>query len=141
MRFNIKSMLGGLFLLLVITGCRDNNNAIPLVAVDREINLTLPSYSALSVPGGWAYLTGGSKGIIVYNKGNNEFAAYDRHSPYNVDEECTVSVDSTNNIQIIDPCSGSIFSLQTGSVTQGPAVLPLKQYNTYLSGSILRIYN
>lgn len=130
-----------LSLLFLFAGCRDNNNAIPLVAVDKEINLTLPSYSALSVPGGWAYVSGGSKGLLIYNRGNDEFVAFDRHSPYNVDDACTVSVDTSNNVEVVDPCSGSKFSLYDGSVTNGPATLPLKQYNTYLSGTILRIYN
>ena len=138
-RFIQTTLILTLF-LGIVTGCRDRNNGVPLVAVDREINITLPSYSSIAVTGGWVYISGGSKGIIIYRKSTDEFMAYDRHSPYDVDEGCTVNVDS-NNVEIIDPCSGSKFSLFSGSVTLGPATLPLKQYSTSFNGTILRVYN
>ena len=140
MRGKVQLLLILLVLTTVISGCRSNNDGVPLVAVDREINITLPSYSSIAVISGWVYINGGSKGIIIYRKASNEFMAYDRHSPYEVDDGCTVNVDS-NNVEIVDPCSGSKFSLFSGTVTKGPATLPLKQYRTSFDGTILRIYN
>lgn len=128
-------------ILLILSSCRDRNQGVPLVAVDREINVTLPSYSNIAVIGGWTYISGGSKGIIIYRSSNDQFKAYDRHATHDIDAACVVAVDSSNNIECVDPCSGSKYSLYDGLVTLGPATLPLKQYQTYFDGTILRIYN
>jgi len=140
----IKSVFGISILFTIImilsTSCRKNRSVIPYVAVDKEINITLPGNFNLAVIGGWMYISGGSKGILVYRRQQDEFVAYDRHCPYNVDAGCVVEVDSSN-IEIIDPCSGSKFSLYDGSATIGPATLPLKQYATSFDGTNVRIYN
>ena len=138
--FKIQSGVLLLFVALTTVGCRDNNNAIPLVAVDREINITLPSYSSLSVVGGWAYVTGGSKGLLIYRRTLDQFVAYDRHVPYDVDLGCIVEVDQ-NNVECVDPCSQSRFSLYDGSPLDGPATFPLKQYSATFNGTIVHVYN
>ncbi|NBW83641.1 hypothetical protein EBR21_18000, partial [bacterium] len=61
---------------------------VPFVPVDITIDIQLPSYSDLQGVGGWTYLNGGSKGIIVYRKGIDEFVAFDRHSPADVNGSC-----------------------------------------------------
>ena len=124
-------------------GCSkdDNNSNIPLVNVNYTININNPAYNSVQVSGGWMYLNGGSRGIILYRANNDEFKAMDRHCTYNPTSSCAlVSVDNTN-ITAYDDCCGSKFLITDGSVTQGPANLPLKQYNTSFDGSVLRIYN
>ena len=86
MRYKLHRLFALFLLLFVLNSCRDNNNGIPLVNVDKEINITLPSYSSLAVVSGWAYVSGGSKGLIVYRKTLDEFVVFDRHSPYMVDD-------------------------------------------------------
>jgi len=44
--------------------------------------LTQPSYANLNAVGGWVYVTGGVRGIIIYKKNSSEFAAYERCCPY-----------------------------------------------------------
>ena len=95
----------------------------------------------ISVPGTWTYINGGSRGIIIYRVSNEEFRAFDRHCTYDSGNSCAlVSVDATN-ITGVDECCGSTFILTDGSVTQGPASLPLKQYQTSYDGAVLRVFN
>jgi hypothetical protein len=126
---------------LVFYACRkDNNSQVPLVAVDITINLNDPQFIDLAVPTGWIYLTGGSMGLIVYRNNDSEFSCYDRHSPYNVEEYCRVSV-SDDNITIVDECSDSQWVLIDGQVINGPAEAPLRSYSTNYNPPFLRIYN
>jgi len=128
-------------ILFLIIGCnKDDNSAIPLVSVDLYYNLSNPEFIHLKVDNGWTYVTGGSRGIVIY-RSNGEYRAFDRHCPYNPSSSCgLVSVDVTN-ITGIDDCCGSKFLMSTGQVTQGPATQSLKQYQTSFDGNVLRIFN
>lgn len=128
--------------LALLPGCRKTQpGGVPLVPVDININVNNPAYADLAVPGGWLYLTGGSLGIIVYRRTNTEFAAMDRHCPYQPNELCRVFVDESEVIARDSLCCGSAFLITDGSVTQGPAALNLQRYNTSFNGTVLRIYN
>lgn len=127
--------------LFFMSRCRDRNQGVPLVIVDREINVTLPSYSSLAVVGGHAYVSGGSQGLFVYRKTQDDFVVYDRHATYDINQNCAVVIDSSSTVELVDHCSGSRYSVFDGLVTNGPATLPLKQYNTSFNGTILHIYN
>ncbi|MCB0762692.1 MAG: hypothetical protein KDC12_14280 [Flavobacteriales bacterium] len=120
--------------------CRKKNDQIPLVSVNITMNINEPQFFDLSAVGGWVYVTGGSRGIIVYRNNLNEFSAYDRHAPFNVDEECQVKV-TEDNVIIEDPCSGSQWLIIDGSLLQGPAGRSLQSYSTTFSDPILHIYN
>ncbi|MEZ4922654.1 MAG: hypothetical protein R2780_05720 [Crocinitomicaceae bacterium] len=106
------------------------------------INLDLPLYSPLNAPGGYVYVDGGSRGIVVY-RNFDEFVALDRHSTYNSEDPCAVvQVDTINVFELVDTCSGSRYSIQTGVVTQGPAQWALRRYNTSWNGGYqVSIYN
>ena len=123
--------------------CNKNNNIVPNVYVDQYLNLSLPSYGALNIIGGWTYVTGGSRGIIVYRQSFNQFTAYDRHCTYNANNPCgKANVDSTNPF-IECACDGSQYQLIDGLVIQGPATYSLKNYQTSFNeiNNILHIYN
>lgn len=124
----------------ILISCRDRNNGVPMVAVNREINVTLPSNSALQISGEWIYTHGGSKGLIIYRKTQEEFVVYDRHATFDINAGCTVVVDSSN-ISISDPCSSTSYSIFDGSVISGEASLPLKQYNWSFDGVVLYVFN
>ncbi|MBP6271608.1 MAG: hypothetical protein KA394_03620, partial [Fluviicola sp.] len=56
-------------LLLFLPGCSKNkNHPIASIPFDFQIDLSLPSYQDLNGVGGWAYVNGGIKGIIVYRQ-------------------------------------------------------------------------
>ncbi|MFN3876197.1 MAG: hypothetical protein ACK4L7_09840, partial [Flavobacteriales bacterium] len=93
--------------LPALGACRKpGNQGIPPVSVDISININNPAYADLAVPGGWLYLSGGSRGIIVYRSSPTEFAAHDRHCPYRPSDLCQVAVDSSQIIARDGGCCG-----------------------------------
>lgn len=130
-------------IVLFSTACRKKkNHPVPSVYVDTTININLPSYNSLTGVGGWAYLAGGSKGIVIYRQSIDQFVAFDRHSPA---EEGTCEepliTDTENFLQLNDECSGATFSLYDGSPISG-SEYGLRAYLTfYDGGDNLRIYN
>ena len=134
-----------LSLIILFLGCKKkvNQNPIPSIPFDITINIEFPSYSSLIGVGGWTYVIGGSKGIIVYRKSTDQFVAFDRQSPNDVNNTCTTPLtpDSSNFLQLNDACSGAIFSLYDGSSISG-SEFGLRQYQTVWNGTnSLRIYN
>lgn len=133
-----------LALLIGITqSCKKNTNNVPYVPVDVYINISLPAYSNLNVIGGWAYVSGGNKGLIVYRQAADVFMAYDRICTYNVSNSCgSVDVDSSGSYAICS-CDGSKYQLYDGQVVKGPATFALKQYQTSYNdmNNTLHIFN
>jgi nitrite reductase/ring-hydroxylating ferredoxin subunit len=126
----------------VLNGCKkQSDNNVPDTLVDIYLYTNNPSFVNVSAVGGWVYITGGVRGILLYRKSNTEFMAYDRNCTYQPTNSCaTVFVDNTN-IVAKDTCCNSQFSIYDGSVFQGPAAQPLKAYNTTFDGNVLHIYN
>ena len=107
-----------------------NNTA---TKVDFTINITLAPYNALNIAGGY-YIENTTK-IIVARTLSNEFIAV---SSLCTHQQVTIEFQSNNN-RFYCSGHGSTFSV-SGTVTNGPANTPLKQYKTALSGNMLRIY-
>lgn len=135
----ILTLLALTFLLL--PACRDTREGVvPYVPVNITINVNEPAFFNLTVPTGWVYVTGGSRGIIVYRKSQTEFIALERHSTYETQNNCAVVVESNNQI-IKDPCSGSKWLISDGSVVEGPASRPLMTYDVSFQDPYLYITN
>ncbi|MFM8243054.1 MAG: hypothetical protein ACKN86_09640 [Crocinitomicaceae bacterium] len=133
-----------LITLLVFTGCvKNQQNPVPNIPFDITININLPSYNALNGVGGWCYVNGGSRGIIVYRRSIEEFIAFDRHSPEDPDGTCSYPLypDQDNFLQLNDTCNNATFSLYDGMPISNSS-FGLRQYMTVFDGSnMLRIYN
>ncbi len=138
----MKSILFSFVLVFILSTCTKDQDVIPNIVVDVTINIHQPAYVNLTPVGGWVYVNGGLKGIVVYKKGPDEYAAYERNCPYQPSNKCAVIVESSNIIAI-DSCCGSRFQLTDGIVIKGPASRGLKQYtSTYNSNNgDLHIYN
>ncbi|MEN9440154.1 MAG: hypothetical protein RLZ33_230 [Bacteroidota bacterium] len=122
---------------------KSNSHPVPNIPFDFTIDITLPSYSSLMGVGGFTYVTGGSRGIIVYRRSIDEFIAFDRHSPQDPDGTCALPLypDNDNFLILIDSCSTATFSLYDGSAISN-SEFGLRQYQTVFNGTnILRIYN
>ncbi len=142
-RFNLNILII-IFIAALFSGCNDNQqDYIPEVKVNFEVDLFLPSYTDLNIVGG-SYIdtTRGYKGIIIYRATESDFYAFDQACPYDpYDDEALVVVDPWESIAVDYHC-GSKFLLTDGFPIEGPAELPLKQYNASLiDGHLLRIYN
>ncbi|MEI6489041.1 MAG: Rieske (2Fe-2S) protein [Bacteroidota bacterium] len=131
-----------IFIFSFALSCKkQSDNGVPITAVDIYLYSNNPSFINLTAVGGYVYITGGVRGILLYRKSNSEIMAYDRNCTYQSTQPCaTVVVDQTH-ILAVDTCCHSKFSIYDGSVTQGPASLPLKAYQTTFDGNVLHIYN
>ena len=131
-------------ILLSSSKCdKGKQNPIPYVPFDITIDIQLPSYNELQGVGGWSYVNGGSRGIIVYRKGIDEFVAFDRHSPVDPDGICDFPLfpDSENFLLLKDTCNNASFSMYDGSPVSNSA-FGLRQYAVQFNGSnLVRIYN
>lgn len=152
---NILFILSAIIIVSLPLSCaKENpvNKLIPYVRVDLQINPLSPQFvpgpngnGDLSIPGNWAYVSGGYRGIIIYNTGFDDFRykAYERTSPYNYpnSSNCRVNVDETG-LFAIDQCSDTRYNLFDNAYPdQGPGVLPLKQYRTRFDGIYLHVFN
>jgi hypothetical protein len=137
-----------LFFLLVFlvssSSCKKNkNHPIASVSFDITIDMSLPSYTEINGVGGWCYVNGGIKGIIVYRQSYDVFVAFERQSPEDPDNQCDTGLTpmADNFLQLDDPCSDAVFSLYDGSPISG-SEWGLRQYQVVWNGSnLLRIYN
>ncbi|PWL28872.1 MAG: hypothetical protein DCO96_08635 [Fluviicola sp. XM-24bin1] len=136
-------ILGALFVLL-ISGCKVNNNhPVPNIPFDVTIDMTLPLYDDLMGVGGYAYVNAGSRGVIVYRRGIEDFVAFDRHSPADINGTCDqpLTPDANNFLMLNDTCNNAQFSLYDGSPMSG-SEFGLRQYAVaWGGGNTLRIYN
>ena len=142
---NIRTLSFWALWVVLLTGCRDKEDrVVPRFATDITLNLNLPEYTELLNPGGWLYLTGGSRGVVVYRVSMDEFVAFDRHCTYNVPERCRVSmVEDTGGILRDEQCCGSSFEIFTGGVIEGPATRSLLPFRTRYNpdSNVLRVYH
>jgi predicted RNA-binding Zn-ribbon protein involved in translation (DUF1610 family) len=98
-------------------------------------------YQNLDHPGGWEYLTGGYKGILVYRISLYEFAAFERACSYDpTTTGARIEVDTTM-ITCYCPVCGSKYIMTDGSPFSGPTHWPLKPYQTYFDGVMLYVTN
>lgn len=133
----------GIIVLSAMLACKKNKEEgrIPDVPVNIEIHVGDPLFTPLNSVGGWTYLNGGSRGIVVFRRDVYDFVSYDRHCTYDVENPCGVVHVERNNQTLLDSCCGSRFYLWDGTVASGPAKYPLKKYHTTFDGQVLRIYN
>ena len=122
-------------------GDKYNHDTIPEVAVNIYIDVNSTMYIELNSIGGWVYLTGGYRGIIVYRVSVEDFVAYDRACPHDPLEDGARIIMDPSGITCTDSLCGSQFGILDGSVIQGPATIPLKRYYTYFDGNMLTINN
>ena len=131
-----------LFTTLIILSCEGNLNVSPIpdVPVNLEVNLNDIDNTPLRQIGGYIYLTGGVRGIILYRRSQNEYKAYDRNCTYQPEEAGAVVSFHSSGFYLEDTCCGSVYDTD-GFPTGGPAEFPLKEYQISRSGDILFITN
>jgi len=103
------------------------------------VNLTYPQFQRLKSDEGYAYISGGMRGIILYRVNENSILAFDRACPHHPEASCAEVQVDMSSLFLIDRCCKSTFNFENGSPTGGPAQRPLLQYHTELSGMVLKI--
>ncbi len=135
-------VIGTYLLLAGFSGCDPDQPVyqIPQVYVEETINLDNFEYNDLKMIGGYVYIEGGVRGIIVYRESTDRYVAFERNCPYQPLDDCArVKVDEST-LFLIDTCCNSTFSWD-GTPTGGPAELPLLEYPTYVHQNYLTITN
>lgn len=134
-------------LLITITfitlcvGCKKEQQGVPYAYVNLTLYMNEPQNIALTTVGGWKYIDGGYRGLIVYRKSQAEFMVYDRACPVHADEASAIIVVDSSNIILKDDACGSQFLFSDGSTIGGPAIIPLTHYPTIFDGNVLRVQN
>ena len=132
-----------LMVALFFSGSCDKNNYtdIPDVYVNLYLDISSTMYIELSTVGGWVNITGGYKGITVYRYSQYDFIAFERCCTYDVEVDSARVMVDPSGLTLTCPACGSTFLILDGSIVNGPASRPLKQYMTYFNGDDLHIYN
>jgi len=126
---------------LLFFACQKEEDYIQNVMVDYNLNLSLPEWADLQTVGNYIFIEDeGVKGIIVYRQDFNTYKTYDRNCSFEPSLSCA-RIDSVNSSIAICKCCNSKFLLSDGTPFDGPALLPLKQYQNNLSADFLYIYN
>lgn len=136
-------ILGTCTLLLVsCKGDRPYYQYFPEVAVSTYVYPNNPEFLNLQLVGGWAYVDGGIRGIIVYRSDFEQFVAYDRACPSVELQNCSTIEVTADQFSALCPCDSSTYELVSGSQIAGPGDgIPLLRYNTSWDGNTLYIYN
>lgn len=127
---------------LCVFSCTDNTPEFQVrpALVNVEINLSNIQYQSLRQIGGFVYLAGGHRGLVVIRKAPSEYAAYDRLCPNEPADDCGVVEMHESGLYLHDQCCESTFDFD-GYPTSGPVKYALIRYNTYSDGSFLYISN
>lgn len=131
------------FFLVLITffSCKKDENRIPYVPVDIYIDINNANYNDLNSVGGYIYLTGGYKGLIIYRSSFDSFVAIERACPYHPTDDCERLVVDTSGLTISDPHCGSRFLILDGSIINGPSTKIAATYHTIFDGVYVHVYN
>ena len=99
-------ILASLFFLVLACERAIEESGVPNVLVNEEVNLEDIDNIALKQVGGYIYILGGVKGIIVRHESQNIYKAYDRNCTFQpLDAAAVVNIESSGFY--IDNC-GSI---------------------------------
>lgn len=144
MNANIRKIISLFFLPLVFLSCPEkstNIDCVPTSQINVSIDISLASYQALQVNGGWIYYSGnlaGTRGLIVVNTGSG-YKAYDRNAPHICPGSNTTLI-VKDDILIKCPSDGAEWILSTGQPVSIASRSPYSYY-TSINGNILRITN
>jgi hypothetical protein len=131
-------------LILAFSCSKDTNliSPIPDVIVREQLNLNSSEALPLkSRDGTFVYIKGGLKGIIVYRRSQDNFLAFERKSPYRLEDSCGIISGHSSYLYMIDSCHNCTFDWQ-GQPTGGPCKDIMKQYQVqYLNNFTLLITN
>ena len=133
---NLSFFLISILILLIFVRCDDDETPFPNVSVYAILSVDTQLGNVL--PGNYVEIDGhGVGGLIIYRVSNSDFLAFDKACTYEASKSCILLDDSE---MYECPCCESRFWMVNsediaGTVYQGPASYPLKQYNCYFNGA------
>lgn len=129
-------------IISVLVSCKPviDDSKVPYVTVNIELNLNDIDNAPLKQVGGFIYVAGGVRGIILRRESQDIYRAFDRNCTFQPENECAVVKMHSTGFYIEDTCCSSTFDL-SGFPTGGPAEYPLREYGVAIAGDFLYIYN
>lgn len=135
---NLSFFLIPILILAFFVRCDKNETPFPNVSV--YVTLSLDTQLKNVLPGNYVEVDNyGIGGLIIFRVDNNDFLAFDRACTYEASHTCILE-DSDHDGFFDCPCCESRFWMVNsvdiaGTVLNGPANYPLKQYNCYFNGT------
>jgi len=148
-KLNLKPNLRFFFIitliLLVFVRCDEDETPFPYVSV--YVTLSLNTQLGNMLVGEFREIENyGLGGLIIFRNDFNEFQAFDKACTHEASRTCVLIEDTDYSGIFKCPCCESEFwmigSDFSGSVKEGPANQPLKQYKCYFDGiNTIRVTN
>lgn len=127
---------------ILFFGCVDNTpleNCLQTLPLNISTDLNNPQLINAQTPGGFAELSGGSKGILLFNINGSDFVAYDKLCPNN---DCSSPMTFENGLTLKCSCDDSEYSVHFGGAPQTEGNLcPAREYRVTKNGTSIRISN
>ncbi|MBQ0734604.1 hypothetical protein [Aquimarina celericrescens] len=145
----MKKILFLVCFILILSCSSDDgerNTFLPNVSFNFQINLNLPEYVNLRVPGGiFVDRTAGRgiKGVIIYNQNDQQFFAYELSDP-NLDPNLECSTLSGTGTRFSSTCDGkeNIYDVAAfGQQIKGEGGFPLLGYRAVKEGNTVFVSN
>lgn len=131
-----------MLLLLLLAACgKETVCNVTIGMTNFQIDPNSAYYSGLNNVGGYMYLVGGNRGVIVVRTARDQFVAFERTCPE--DGESAVEVSEDWGCALLEcPTCHSCFITETGGMPMEGSVTacPLYQYGTTYSDGILYVY-
>lgn len=138
------------FLLSLITliACKsdddklDDNPYLTSPLVNLNLNLNLPEYNQLKLPGNSLVITQqGIRGVVIYNVDNSTYHAFELSDPNHVPNNCSRM--EINGIEATCPCENDMnkYNIVTGQNITDPSRYPMQRYRAERTGNTVRITN
>ena len=144
-RVNLRFFLIITLILLIFVRCDEDETPFPYISVYTTLYLDTDLGNMLV--GQYKEIDGyGLGGLIIYRKDYNEFQAFDRACTHEASYDCILFEDPDYTGIYKCPCCESEFWMLgsdfSGTVKQGPANQPLKQYRCIFDGiNTIRVTN
>ncbi|APU09744.1 hypothetical protein IZU89_05170 [Cellulophaga lytica] len=137
------------FLLLSCDSGRTNRNPyLQEISFRIDLNLNLPSYSALKNTGNAVYVGSqgvGTKGIFVINTGFDSFMAFEASCPNHEPSSCSTMVLDDDKQNVTCPCEDYKYNLFTGQFLNRPdddnRYHDMLFYSSSINGNIVTVRN
>ncbi len=138
-------------ILISVFACKTEENPIPSYAVYLNLDLTFKDKELKTIPSYKEYTSKnantslgeriGYGGVLVIHTMLDEYKAFDRTCPYEVNSSITVEVNDDILYAVCPKCSTKYeIGFGTGAAA-GVSKHGLRQYNTILNGSKLIVKN
>lgn len=131
-------------LLFNFLSCEKEDESIPFVRVNFDININSAEFSVLQNNNSIIAVTGGWAGIIIYHEKDSRYYAYERGCPYEAPgKKFQLKQTSLSTVWECPECKTK-YELSTGDgwPIEGPGSKSLKHYNANLVNSgTLRVSN